>query len=376
MSTTEESLDAGTVGEPTVAESDRREAPAAPTSRRSTAYRAIAALMVVLTHVATSSGVAITGGVVGHVLARLDFGVPLFFLMSGFLLYRPWVRTGLEGRARPGLGRTRCAGPRASRRCTGSSWWSPWRCCRRSSRSRPAVGHPPGRAADLHLDGRPRGSEPDVEPVHRDLLLRRAAARRSAGHGAAEPLAERRWRRQLVVLGLLVAVSLVYNVVPASPTLPAQAGFWLPPTSTGSPPACCWRWSRSAPAGSPTRLVQLVMTLGRDQATCLILFASLFVIALTPVAAPPRLQPHRAVGSRSSSTGSTWARRSSAAAGHRRAGGAWLGEALTAPVPHALGLISWHLPLAPRAAAPCWRTGSTSRTSRASSGCSRPAPSA
>ncbi len=65
-------------------------------------YRAIAALMVVSTHVAFSSGL-VTQGAVGALLSRFDFGVTLFFGISGFLLYRPWVRFGLAASPRPGL---------------------------------------------------------------------------------------------------------------------------------------------------------------------------------------------------------------------------------------------------------------------------------
>jgi peptidoglycan/LPS O-acetylase OafA/YrhL len=55
------------------------------------AYRGVAALMVLVTHVGFTSGAGITGTWAGW-LARLDFGVALFFLLSGFLLFRPFVQ--------------------------------------------------------------------------------------------------------------------------------------------------------------------------------------------------------------------------------------------------------------------------------------------
>ncbi|HEY6745016.1 MAG TPA: acyltransferase [Mycobacteriales bacterium] len=67
--------------------------------------RAIAALSVVLTHVAFLTGQVISTGPFAPLLARLNFGVTLFFLLSGFLLYRPFVRAALTGRPAPGLGR-------------------------------------------------------------------------------------------------------------------------------------------------------------------------------------------------------------------------------------------------------------------------------
>jgi peptidoglycan/LPS O-acetylase OafA/YrhL len=66
--------------------------------------RALAALSVVLLHVADGTGFAQTNAL-GAFTARLDLGVALFFVLSGFLLYRPFVAARLEGRPAPTLPR-------------------------------------------------------------------------------------------------------------------------------------------------------------------------------------------------------------------------------------------------------------------------------
>ena len=54
------------------------------------AIRGVAAAAVLITHVAFATG-ATNEGAFGALLSRLDYGVALFFLLSGFLLVRPWL---------------------------------------------------------------------------------------------------------------------------------------------------------------------------------------------------------------------------------------------------------------------------------------------
>ena len=67
-------------------------------------YRAVAALAVLLAHVALLSGIVRTNSIFGPYLARADVGVSVFFLLSGFLLYRPFVAARLAGRPSGSLG--------------------------------------------------------------------------------------------------------------------------------------------------------------------------------------------------------------------------------------------------------------------------------
>jgi peptidoglycan/LPS O-acetylase OafA/YrhL len=62
--------------------------------------RAIAALSVLMAHTSFLSGASV-GAWYGDYLARLNVGVTIFFLLSGFLLYRPFVSARLGERNRP-----------------------------------------------------------------------------------------------------------------------------------------------------------------------------------------------------------------------------------------------------------------------------------
>lgn len=59
--------------------------------------RAVAALAIVVLHVTSTTG-AVGATSAGRYFARLDVGVTIFFLISAFLLYRPFVDAHLHGR--------------------------------------------------------------------------------------------------------------------------------------------------------------------------------------------------------------------------------------------------------------------------------------
>ncbi|MEU4510671.1 acyltransferase [Nonomuraea wenchangensis] len=63
--------------------------------------RACAALGVWLLHVGSNTGVMYREGMYAWLMARLGIAVPIFFLLSGLLLYRPWARAAIEGAERP-----------------------------------------------------------------------------------------------------------------------------------------------------------------------------------------------------------------------------------------------------------------------------------
>ncbi|MGW0159232.1 acyltransferase family protein [Mycobacterium sp. NPDC003323] len=69
-----------------------------------TGLRAPAALLIVATHAAYGTG-QLTNGYLGSLYARLEVGVPIFFALSGYLLFRPWLVALRDGTAAPSVRR-------------------------------------------------------------------------------------------------------------------------------------------------------------------------------------------------------------------------------------------------------------------------------
>lgn len=69
-----------------------------------TGVRAVAAMTVMGTHAAYGTGL-LSQGYLGLMSARLEVGVAIFFVLSGLLLFRPWVRAAATGTDAPSTGR-------------------------------------------------------------------------------------------------------------------------------------------------------------------------------------------------------------------------------------------------------------------------------
>ncbi|MED5814302.1 acyltransferase [Mycolicibacterium sp. 050232] len=65
-----------------------------------TGVRAVAAMTVMGTHAAYGTGL-LSQGYLGLMSARLEVGVAIFFVLSGLLLFRPWVRAVASGNDAP-----------------------------------------------------------------------------------------------------------------------------------------------------------------------------------------------------------------------------------------------------------------------------------
>jgi peptidoglycan/LPS O-acetylase OafA/YrhL len=65
------------------------------------ALRGVAALAIIWTHTGFASGRSLDNDLLAAAIGRFDFGVAIFFMLSGFLLYRPTALHTLAGAPRP-----------------------------------------------------------------------------------------------------------------------------------------------------------------------------------------------------------------------------------------------------------------------------------
>ena len=267
-------------------ESERREVSAGAHFRALDGYRAMAALMVVMTHIATTTGLSSTNSV-GHVLARFDFGVPLFFLMSGFLLYRPWARAAFDGRPRPAL--RRYAVRRAARILP-----LYWVVVLATFLVLPEARSAPPSTWLIHLAGLQIYIGPGiVQGLSQTWSLCTEIAFYVAlplfglwGLGRRSRTPQQMWRRQIVMIVVLALVAVVYNTVAsANGVLPFRQGVWLPAYldwfGAGMLLALVEVRSRQP---NPPALARTIRTAAMDRWACLAVFVAVFAVASTPIA--------------------------------------------------------------------------------------------
>lgn len=249
--------------------------------------RAIAAVMVLTTHVAFATG-AINSTPFGATLARFDFGVPLFFCLSGFLLYRPF------------------AAAHAHQRSISTSRYY----LRRFARVMPAYwlmlvvtllvleGNDEASARTwvehlslTHVFNTLETSRPglthtwslSVEVSFYVALPALAWLANKWAHGRP-----RDWvRGEIEFIGTLVVVAVVTRVLAAFEVLPNIAGLWLPANLDWFASGMALAVAQvAAGSGSNARWVHSLHAMAGDSVGCLGTAACLFIISTTPVGGP------------------------------------------------------------------------------------------
>ena len=233
--------------------------------------RAIASLAVVLTHVGFQTGEAVNGPA-RSVLSRLDLGVAVFFVLSGFLLHRPQVVAALRGRPLP---------------ATLPYLW------RRALRVLP--GYWLAVAAALLL--LPANDGARLVDWVRQLTLTQVYVSDELLPGLTQMwslatevsfylalpllgrLAGRTLRSQLRLCAVMYAVGIGWQALVAHEVLPPHYGYWLPGHADWF--ALGMALAALSAAGSP-----LLEALSRESLTCWLGAAAVFVVAGTPLTGP------------------------------------------------------------------------------------------
>ncbi len=269
--------------------------------------RVLAAFAVLLTHVGGQTGVEFTGSPASFVVSRGDVGVPIFFVLSGLLLYRPFARSALTAGRRP------ATGPYFIRRALRilPAYWLVVIVALGTLNS-PHVGSASTWAQYLLLvqnynlhpwwygtgaAGLAQMWSLVVEVSFYLVLPLLAAA--LAGYaaratGTAGPAGElsRRARRLLAGIGVMGLSSYAFTVLAFYPSLQLWLGETLPRLLTwfagGMMLAVLSEWAHAEP-GSPGTAARFCRTIARSADACWLIAAIAFVIACTPLAGPETL---------------------------------------------------------------------------------------
>ncbi len=249
--------------------------------------RAAAAVMVLTTHVAFHTGL-VTRPIVGPLTSRLDFGVCLFFFLSGFLLYRPWALAAQGDRPVPSV--------RAYLR-------------KRWARVYPAYvvvvvvvlsWYPPSATSDvdvwvryltftqIYAPGYERQGLTQMWSLALEVAFYLALP--IIAHVATRRRGQRSVVRQSAVLGAMVLVAVAFNVLRAwTDWLPDDiAGYWLPAHLDWFAGGMLLALVSVSVAGDQPRprWFDRLTGLAGDWGTWLIVAGCAFLLAATPLAGP------------------------------------------------------------------------------------------
>ncbi|MEU8381089.1 acyltransferase [Streptosporangium sp. NPDC048865] len=266
--------------------------------------RAVASFGVLVYHVASTTGASLREGFLPALLSRGDIAVPVFFFLSGFLLYRPWAREAMEGAGGTG------GAEGAARPATGDYLW------KRALRILPAYWLVV--AVALPLWSWPRAADPvswlpflllvqnyvpdpwwagasppglgqmwslSVEMTFYLALPLIAVALRALARRGADPVA----RARLLLTGIcaLALVSPLWAVFSHVPAHRPELGLWLPRSmlyfAAGMALAVVSLWAHAeTDPDAPVR--RLTRGLRESWVTCWIIAALVYAVAASPVA--------------------------------------------------------------------------------------------
>jgi peptidoglycan/LPS O-acetylase OafA/YrhL len=248
------------------------------------ALRALGAAAVVGTHVGFATGATFTSAW-GGMLARLDVGVAIFFVLSGFLLFRPHAYAVATGVRRPAAGRYLW---RRGLRILPAYWLTVVVCLTvvpANAQVPPADWLRSATLTQIYAPGHLH------EALGHTWSLATEAVFYLLLPIVAGPVLWRRWRP-----GRTVAVLCAGGAVITGGWLAAMAAGWLDMGlhTMWFPAFAAWFAAGMALAtvhvavelGGTGRLSRVVTEAGRAPLTCWALAAGLFVIAGTPLTGP------------------------------------------------------------------------------------------
>jgi peptidoglycan/LPS O-acetylase OafA/YrhL len=264
--------------------------------------RVVAAFAVLMTHVGSQTGFEFTGRPASWVADRGDVGVPIFFALSGLLLYQPWARAALDGEAGPRVGSyllrrglrilpaywlvVIIALLTLNRAHIGSaSTWAQYLLLIQNYNPHtwwPGTGAP-GLAQMWSL----------VVEVSFYAVLPLLAALLDWLAWRGTTSVARRARRLLAGVAVLGLASYAFAVLMYYPTEELWLGVTLPRLMTwfaaGMAMAIAAEWARTERADGPAR--QLCRAVAGSAWACWLIAAAAFAIACTPVAGPEGFVP-------------------------------------------------------------------------------------
>ncbi len=243
--------------------------------------RAVAALLVVLTHVGFLTG-AVSSGLLGRLLGRGDFGVGIFFALSGFLLHSALLRQSAGGR-RPAL--TTYALRRAARILP--AYWLALAVVLLAVRPDPFTAVVNVLVAQIYVPGSLLHGFTQTWSLSTEVSFYVALPFVFLGLRRLRRRAP--WMPLAVLVGSWVA-GLVLTAASSGVLIGGEAlmGRWLPAHWATFALGMILAEVAADPAGGPNGTLR---ALSRYPGTCLAVSAGAYLLATTPVAGPLTLGP-------------------------------------------------------------------------------------